>query len=403
MLKAGISMITVLKKIFIKPGTSEADQRALYGKICGIAGIILNLFLFVGKILAGLFSGSISIIADAMNNLSDFGSSIVTMVGFRMSEEKPDPEHPFGHGRIEYIAGFIVSTLILIMAFELLKESVGRLIHPRETVFSPVLILILALTILVKCYMAFYNRSIGKKISSPTIQAVAVDSLSDCISTGVVILTTVLTHFTGIPWLDAVGGLFVGVFVLFGGVKSAKETLNPLLGTAPDPEFIKEVRHIMRHQDKRITGIHDLIVHDYGPGRRIVSLHAEVPADGNIIELHDIIDKAERELEDKLHCTATIHMDPIVTDDPRVLKLQEQVRSVLQEISPSLSMHDFRTVPGSEHTNLVFDVLMPFGFELTPEELKNEIQDGVSRTIDGKYHCHIHFDTDYTVETVKRK
>ncbi|MFN2926689.1 cation diffusion facilitator family transporter [Lachnospiraceae bacterium YH-ros2228] len=396
-------MITILEKILIKSNTSEEEKRALYGRICGIAGLILNLFLFIGKMITGLFSGSISIIADALNNLSDFGSSLVTMVGFKMSEEKPDPEHPFGHGRIEYIAGFIVSTLILIMAFELIKESLLRLIHPKVTVFSPILILVLSMTILVKFYMAYYNRSIGRKIQSPTIQAVAIDSLSDCISTSVVILTTLLSHYSGIQWLDAVGGLFVGVFVLFGGVKSAKDTLNPLLGTAPDPEFIKEVRTIMREQDKRITGIHDLIVHDYGPGRRIVSLHAEVPADGDIIELHDIIDHAERELENKLHCTATIHMDPIVTDDPRVLKLQEQVLSILQEISPSLSMHDFRTVPGSLHTTLVFDVLMPFGFEIPPEELDREIQQEVHRTIGEKYICDLHFDTDYTVQMVKRK
>lgn len=395
-------MVKLISHFFIKPDMSEEEARSAYGRVCGIAGIILNLLLFTGKIISGVLTGSISIIADAMNNLSDSGSAIVTFAGFRLAEEKPDPEHPFGHGRFEYIAGFIVSSLILVMAVELLKDSVTRILHPHKTSFSWLVILILGVTILVKLYMAFYNHVIGKKINSNTVLAAALDSVSDCIATSVVIISNIVAHFTGFIYLDSIAGIAVGLFILYEGLKSARETLDPLLGQSPDPEFVAKVRDIMRNEDKRITGIHDLIVHDYGPGRRIVSLHAEVPADGNIIELHDIIDNAERDLEEKLHCTATIHMDPIVTDDPRVLKLQTQVLSILQEISPALSMHDFRTVPGPTHTNLVFDVLMPFGFEESEDDLSRDIQDAVNREIGPEYFTVVHYDTDYSVRTVRK-
>ncbi|MCR5668003.1 MAG: cation diffusion facilitator family transporter [Lachnospiraceae bacterium] len=396
-------MITLLAKIFLKEGATEAETRTAYGKICGLAGIILNVFLFAFKLFAGLISGSISIMADAMNNLSDSGSAIVTLVGFKMAAEDPDPEHPFGHGRIEYVSGFIVSLLILVMAVELIRDSVVRIIHPEEIAFSWLIIGILLVTILVKCYMAFYNHRIGNRIKSATIRAAAIDSISDCAATTVVIVATIVSHYTGIVLLDGIAGLAVGLFILKAGFQSAMDTINPLLGVAPDPEFVKQIRMVMHRQDKRITGIHDLIIHDYGPGRRIVSLHAEVPAEGDILELHDIIDNAEKDLEETLHCTATIHMDPIVTDDPRVLKLKTQVLTVLQEISTTLSMHDFRVVPGPTHTNLVFDVLMPFGFSMSEEELTDEIQNTVVTEIGDRYFCVIHYDTDYSVQMVKQK
>lgn len=396
-------MITLLAKLFIREDLPEAEMRTAYGKIGGTAGIILNVFLFGFKLFAGLVSGSISITADAMNNLSDSGSAIVTLVGFKMAAEEPDPEHPFGHGRIEYIAGFIVSLLILVMAVELIRDSIGRIIHPEEITFSWLVIGILIVTILVKCYMAFYNHRIGKLINSATVRAAAVDSISDCVATTVVIVVTIISHLTGIIWLDGIAGLAVGCFILKAGFQSAMDTINPLLGVAPDPEFVKQIRMVMHRQDKRITGIHDLIIHDYGPGRRIVSLHAEVPAEGDILELHDIIDNAEKDLEETLHCTATIHMDPIVTDDPRVLKLKTQILTILQEISTTLSMHDFRVVPGPTHTNLVFDVLMPFGFQMEVDELTEEIQRAVVSEIGDRYYCVIHYDTDYSVQMVKQK
>ena len=396
-------MITLLSRFILKDNMSDDEKRSAYGKITGLVGIILNLILFIIKLASGLITGSISIMADAFNNLSDCGSCAVTLVGFRLASEKADPEHPFGHGRIEYIAGFVVSTMILIMSVELIRESVMRIAFPRQTEFSWLVNGLLLLSIGVKLYMWFFYHSVGKKIDSPAIIAQSFDSLSDCLATLAVVATSIISKYTGFIYLDGLAGLAVGIFILIEGIGSAKDTLNPLLGKAPDPELIKEIRNIMLHQNKNITGMHDLIIHDYGPGRIIISLHAEVPADGNILELHDIIDNAERELEKKLHCTATIHMDPIVTDDPKVLKIKSRVESILQTISPSLSMHDFRVVPGKTHTNLVFDVLMPFGFSMTESELKNEVQKAVTTDIGNKYFCVIHFDTDYSVVTVKEK
>lgn len=362
-------MITLLSRIFIK-NSAETDSPAVrqaYGVLSGAVGIFLNLLLFCGKFFAGLISHSIAITADAFNNLSDAGSSVITLIGFKMAGQKPDPEHPFGHGRIEYLSGLAVSAAILIMAFELIKSSIEKLLHPEEIAYSPVILAILVASILVKCYMFLYNRSISRKIHSEAMMATASDSLSDTLSTTVVLLTTLLAHFTGLK-LDAVCGILVGLFILYTGLSSAKDTLNPLLGQAPDPAFVKEIEKIVLSFDD-VLGIHDLLVHNYGPGRVMISLHAEVPANGDILKLHDTIDNIERTLRHQLKCDAVIHMDPVCTDDPEVASLKEKVSGFLHELDPALSMHDFRIVKGPTHTNIIFDILIPYHFRFSDEEV----------------------------------
>ena len=384
-------MITFLSGLLHADRLPEDRRRGFYGKLCGAVGIFLNLVLFAGKLAAGLISSSIAITADAFNNLSDAGSSVVSLVSFRLSEQKPDAEHPYGHGRLEYVAGLIISGVILVMAYELIKESVGKILHPEATNWSPVVLAILIASILVKCYMAFYNSRIGAKIDSATLRATATDSLSDCIATTAVLIATLLEHF--FSWkLDGWFGILVGIFILIAGFKAAKETVDPLLGAPPDPEFVKSVEDIVVGFDPSILGLHDLIVHDYGPGRRIISLHAEVPADGDILAVHDIVDNLEYTLCTKLSCLATIHMDPIVTNDPHVDALRGQVTAIVTAVDPELTMHDFRVVCGPTHTNLIFDIVLPFRLSDHVEEIKKKISGEVTRTIGETYFCVINVD-----------
>lgn len=359
----GEKMITLLTKLFIKDSASYNSPavRRAYGVLCGAVGICLNLLLFVGKFSAGLLSGSIAITADAFNNLSDAGSSIITLIGFRMAGHKPDPDHPFGHGRIEYISGFLVSLLILLMAFELIKSSVVKILHPQELVFSPVIVVILAVSIGVKCYMALYNARIGRQIDSAAMKATATDSLSDMLATTVVLAATLVVHYTHLS-IDGYCGVLVGLFILYAGFQAARDTLNPLLGQAPDPAFVKQIEKIVMSFDP-ILGIHDLIVHNYGPGRVLISLHAEVPADGDLLELHDTIDLAEHRLHSELGCSAVIHMDPVCIHDKQTQRLKEIVQQVITGIDERLTLHDFRIVSGPTHTNLIFDVVTPYDFD----------------------------------------
>lgn len=356
-------MITILTKLFIKDHTdySSPAVRRAYGVLCGAVGICLNLLLFAGKFSAGLLSGSIAITADAFNNLSDAGSSIITLIGFRMAGHKPDPDHPFGHGRIEYISGFLVSLLILLMAFELIKSSVDKIIHPQDTLFSPVIVAILAVSILVKCYMALYNLRVGRQIDSAAMKATATDSLSDMLATTAVLIATLIARYTGLK-IDGYCGVLVGLFILYAGFQAARDTLNPLLGQAPDPAFVKQIEEIvMSYND--ILGIHDLIVHNYGPGRVLISLHAEVPADGDLLTLHDTIDLAEHRLRNELGCSAVIHMDPVCIHDEQTSRLKDLALQVIASIDKRLTLHDFRVVAGPTHTNLIFDVVTPYDFD----------------------------------------
>ena len=369
-------MITLLSRIFLRGERSEEQTRSAYGKLCGIVGIFLNLLLFAGKFFAGLLSGSIAVTADAFNNLSDAGSSVVSLVSFRISEQKPDAKHPYGHGRIEYIAGLIISAVIIIMAYELIKDSVGKIIHPEETEWSVVVLVILIASILVKCYMAFYNARLGKRYDAAALRATAIDSLSDCVATTVVLLCTVLSHIFG--WkIDGYAGVLVGGFILLAGIRAAKEVINPLLGEPPEKEYVDSIEQLVLAFDPAILGVHDLMVHDYGPGRRVISLHAEVPAEGNVLELHDIIDNLEHSLSKELGCVATIHMDPVVTGDPRVDELRYAVTDILASIDERITMHDFRVVFGPSHTNLIFDIVLPFDYPTSEEDILEDIDSRV--------------------------
>lgn len=386
-------MVALLAKIFIKEENDKGKIRQSYGVLCGVVGIMLNIFLFLGKFLAGTISKSIAITADAFNNLSDAGSSFVTLVGFKLAGAKPDPEHPFGHGRMEYISGLVVSAAILLMAYELIRDSVGKILHPEDTEFSVVVVVILLASILVKLYMAYYNRSIGNKIESAAMKATAMDSLSDTCATAVVLLATIVGHYTGLH-IDGWCGALVGLFIFYAGINAAKETLNPLLGQPPEDEYVEQIQQIVMAHDG-LCGIHDLIVHDYGPGRQMISLHAEVPAEGNILETHDLIDNVENELRMKLGCDATIHMDPIITTDEHIRELKEKVVAIVKEVDESLSIHDFRVVTGPTHTNLIFDVIVPFKFRVTDDELEETIEKIVKERLGSNYYVVMKIDKSY--------
>lgn len=366
-------MMTLLVRFFI-PDHKDMQSpkvRRQYGVLCGSVGILFNVTLFAFKFLAGIISQSIAITADAFNNLSDAGSSIITLVGFWIAGQDPDTNHPFGHGRIEYISGLLVSVAILIMAFELIRSSIGKILHPEPISYSPLILLILLVSILVKLYMSFYNRKFGRKIDSAAMLATATDSLSDALSTFMVLAATLIAHFSGIT-IDGWCGVLVGFFVLYAGIDAAKSTISPLLGQAPDPAFVGRIKEIVSSYEE-VLGVHDLMVHDYGPGRRMISLHAEVPAKGDILLLHDTIDMIEKQLKQDLHCEAVIHMDPIMNEDEETQELKELALSVLAKIDSALTLHDFRIVKGPTHTNLIFDVVAPFDLNMTGDELKKLI------------------------------
>ena len=370
-------MIKLLARLFIKnrDGSDPAVRRA-YGVLCGIVGACLNVLLFALKYFAGLISGSIAITADAFNNLSDAGSSIITLVGFKVSGSRPDAGHPFGHGRYEYISGFIVAIIIILMGFELGKSSVEKILHPAPVESGTLVIVILAVSICVKLYMFYYNRRCGIKFASPSLKATALDSISDCAATLVVLIATLVSRFTTLN-VDGWGGAAVALFILYTGICAARDTLSPLLGQAPSHELVKQIADIILAHSE-IVGIHDLMVHDYGPGHMIISVHGEVSGSENIYVLHDAIDRIENELHEKLGCEAVIHMDPIDTDDRRVARLRAEISAIAEGISSELSIHDFRMVPGSSHTNLIFDVVLPPRFELSPEEVERRIRAAVS-------------------------
>lgn len=388
-------MITFLAKRFIKnqEDITSPSVRQAYGILCGAAGIFLNLLLFAGKLLAGLIGNSIAVTADAFNNLSDAGSSIVTLIGFKLSSKEPDPHHPFGHGRMEYFSGLGVAAIILLMAFELLKSSFDKILHPSELSFDPVVLIILIGSIAVKFYMYLYNQNVAEKIDSAAMKATAADSLSDCGATFVVLLSTVVEHFAGIS-IDGWCGLLVGLMIGWAGINAALDTIHPLLGQPPEPEFVDRIESIVL-SDPQVLGIHDLIVHNYGPGRRMISLHAEVSASGDILALHDTIDNIERDLKIELKCDAVIHMDPIVTDDEQTMQLREQITATLYQLSSEATLHDFRIVKGPTHTNIIFDVCVPYGFSLNDSQIKSYLAYRISE-LDQSYYAVITIDKDFT-------
>ena len=383
-------MLTLLSKIFVQ---NKEDKRSAWGTLCGAYGIALNILLFCGKFFAGTISGSIAITADAFNNLSDAGSSLITLLGFRIAAKKPDPDHPFGHGRFEYISGLIVSFLILIMGFDLGKESIGKILNPEQTEFSIISVIILAVSILVKFYMAFYNKRIGKKIDSVSMNATAMDSISDTVSTAIVLITTILSKFTTLN-IDGFVGCLVAIFIFYTGIKSAIETIKPLLGQPPEPELVENIEKIVMSGDG-IQGIHDLIVHDYGPGRTMVTLHAEVPSNCNILDAHDVIDNLEFKLRKELGIHATIHMDPIDVLDEHTTTYRELVAGVISAIDEQITMHDFRIVTGQTHTNLIFDIVVPFKYRLSDRELTDLIKKNVAEKTENCF-CVINVDKKMT-------
>lgn len=370
-------MISLLSKLLIKDyqNYSHPAVRTRYGMLCGAVGIAFNILLFIGKIIAGSITRSIGITADAFNNLSDAGSSVITLVGFRLSDAKADKEHPFGHGRFEYISGLIVSLAILLMGFELAKTSVQKIFSPEAVTFSYLALGVLACSILIKLYMFFYNRGIAKKIDSAAMRATAMDSFSDVAATSVVLLSMLIAKWT--CWsIDGYAGLAVALFILYTGVRAARETISPLLGQPPERAFVEKIERIVLGQDG-VIGVHDLVVHDYGPGRVMVSLHAEVPADGDMIRLHDAVDNLEKTLRAECGCEAVIHMDPVETNNEETNRLRAETQTILSGLDERLNLHDFRVVPGPTHTNLVFDVVVPFDFPMPDDAVKKTIAERV--------------------------
>ena len=390
-------MIKWLTKKFVKnpEDVHSPEVRQGYGTMSGAVGIFLNLCLFAGKLVSGLLSGSIAITADALNNLSDAASSIVTLIGFRMAGRKPDLEHPFGHGRIEYIAGLIVSFIILMMGYELLTSSVGKILTPEGVTFSLLPAVILAASVLVKLWMAHFNHTLAKAIDSAAMEATAADSRSDAVATTAVLAGTIIGGIWDIP-IDGWLGLAVSILILKTGFDAAKDTISPLLGQPPEKDFVDEIeKTVTAHPD--ILGIHDLIVHNYGPGRVMVSLHAEVSGDGNFYKLHDMIDNVERELGEKLHCIATIHLDPIDTHNPELQSLREQAEAAAEALDPRCSVHDVRLVPGDTHLNLIFDVLVPFDLKMEDGEIRQAICGKIPRLQqEPMMYAVIAVDRDYT-------
>ena len=372
-------------------GGGEESLREKFGRLGGAVGILVNLLLFAGKFIAGTLAGSVAITADAVNNLSDAGSSVISLVSFRLAARPADKEHPFGHARIEYVASMAVAVLILFLGVELIQTSVERIIAPEETAFSWLTLGVLVFSILMKLWLYRFNLTLGRRIGSQLMEATAANSLSDVLSTAGVLLSALLSPVLGIP-LDGWMGLVVAVFILRSGVGIIREALDKILGDAPTGELVREIEDYVRSYDG-VVDCHDLVVHNYGPGRCFASVHAEVPASSDIMASHDIIDNIERDILRDKNIHLVIHMDPVVTDDAEVDRLRELVRQVLQEISPELSFHDFRMVSGPTHTNMIFDVVAPYGFFLSDSQLRSRIQEDV-RARDASL---------YTVVTVDRK
>ena len=370
----------------------DEHVRSAYGKAASVVGIGCNVLLFGGKLLVGLLSGSVAIMADAVNNLSDASSSIISLLGFKMADRPADAEHPYGHGRYEYLSGLMVAVMIMVIGVELLKSSVEKIIHPTDVVFSWATVIVLAMSIAVKLWMAHFNRSIGKKIESNALMATADDSRNDVISTSAVLIAALIAHFTGLE-LDGFMGTAVAVFILISGFGLVKDTIDPLLGGAPEPEQVEHIRKKVMSYDG-VLGTHDLILHDYGPSRQFASVHVEMDAGQDPLISHDIIDNIERDFlyDEKLHLV--VHYDPVVTDDPRVAVLREFINNAVQEIHPGMTIHDLRIVPGNTHTNVVFDCIVPYDLKMDEAQIRQRIAQRVSAEYPN-YFCVVTLERSY--------
>lgn len=386
-----------LVRRFVKDhqNTGNVQVRTRYGQFAGIVGIICNLLLCLGKGIIGLVAGSVSIVADAVNNLSDAASNIISLLGFKLASKPADPEHPYGHGRYEYLSGLAVAILIVFIGWELLRSSYDKIVNPSPTEFNAAVVCVLVLSILVKLWMMVFNRTLGRRINSTTLEATAVDSRNDVISTGVVLLCAIASHFTGVD-LDGWVGLAVGAFIVWSGVQLVRDTVDPLLGRVPDPELVTHIHDkIMSYPG--VLGTHDLMVHDYGPGRRFASVHVEMAAENDVMQSHDIIDNIERDFQENDHISLIIHYDPILTGDDAVGTAREWVKELVRSISPELSIHDFRMVQGPSHTNLIFDTVVPHNFPLSDAALRKRIQSLVETHDAGetKYYAVVTIDHSY--------
>lgn len=383
-------MFQCFVKKFVKnyEDTDNASVRQSYGKLVGVTGIVLNVVLSLLKMIAGIVVGAISVVSDGINNLSDAGSSVITLLGFKLSAKKPDKDHPFGHGRMEYFAGLAVSIVIITVAVSLFGEALQKVINGVTTDVASdrafyLTFAILVCSIIVKLWMALLNKNIGRRISSVAMQATFYDCVSDCVSTLVVLLCHVASKYVGDFPIDGVAGIAVSMFIAYTGVRSLKDVADLLLGKAPDAALIKEIEDYVKNYDVRVVGVHDIMVHDYGPGRKIVIMHTEVPAEGNIRELHDMVDNIENGLAEKFSCIATIHMDPVTTTSERVNALREKCREIVKSVDVGFDIHDFRVVEGDTHSNIIFDLLLTHETKLTIEEVVSTVEKKL-KEYDGK-------------------
>lgn len=385
----------LLIRIFVKDheNTDDPRVRERYGKFAGVVGIVSNLILCIMKILIGLVSRSIAIIADGINNLADASSSIITLVGFKLASQPEDEDHPYGHARIEYLTGLFISIVIIVIGLQLLRTSIDKILHPDPLEFSYLTIIILVAAILIKLWQSLFNRSIGRKIRSVTLMATAADSRNDVISTSVVLISVIVGKFTGIQ-IDGYMGCLVALFIIWSGIQLVRETTSPLLGEAPDHELVNSITEIVK-KEPGVLGIHDLMVHNYGPGKIFASMHIEVDADGDLMESHDMIDNIEKTVKEALRVEFVVHMDPVKTDDPLITKMKKIIADALQPLDGVDNIHDFRIVPGPTHTNIIFDVVLSAGCRLSEKEI-TEIAAEAARAADEKFYVVITFDRAYT-------
>lgn len=387
-------MSKLLVKLFIKnyQDTKNPVVREKYGYLGSIVGILINILLAAGKYFIGVITNSIAISADAVNNLSDSVSNVITLVSFKMANMKPDKEHPFGHGRIEYVAALVVGFLVELMGYELIKSSIEKIKNPEEVVFSVPAVIVLLISIGGKIWLALFNRYLGKKIDSPAMSAVVTDSISDTTATTITLISLVVSLFTDFP-LDGYMGIVVSLFILYSGFGILKESIGIILGKPPEKELVDElVEFIMSHEE--ILGIHDLVIHSYGATRTFASIHTEISADGDMLKAHDTIDSIERLVKNKFGIELVIHMDPIVTNDETTEKYYQLVHKTVKDFDDSLSIHDFRVVEGPVHTNFIFDIVVPHGYKLTEKELISEINNRI-HSVNENYFLVITIDNCY--------
>ena len=389
-------MTQLLIRLFIRHPDNPQDPhtRAAYGNLASIVGMVCNVLLCLGKLAVGTLFGSIAIMADALNNLSDASSNIVSLVGFKLASRAPDAEHPFGHARYEYLAGLAVSVMILVIGVELLKESFAKVLHPTEVAFSWLMVAVLIASILVKLWMSRLNRQIGTAIDSETLLATAADARNDVITTAAVLAATILTKLTGFARIDGLMGIGVAAFILYSGAMLVKDTINPLLGAAPDSDLVEHIEKKALSYPG-VLGVHDLMIHDYGPGRQFASVHVEMSARRDPIESHEVIDGIERDFlkDERLHLV--VHYDPVATDDPRVPALRDALSDICTKIHPKMTIHDLRVVQGAAHVNVVFDCVVPYDCQMSETEIRRRMNDELEKEYPG-YTCIATLERSYT-------